>query len=80
MKKTTSLILNYDKEADVLYASYGRLSKDDIAEELGDDVIAWKDPSGKTKGFTVINFSKRKYKDSLIPLPFEVELKEKISA
>lgn len=68
--------LEYDKEGDILYITKGRLAKEDTSEELGDDVLIWKNKKTKEiSGFTVLNFSKRSSKESgKINLPFEVEL------
>ncbi len=72
------LDLFYDKESDILYASSGSLTKNDLSEELGDDVVLWKDKTtNKVSGFTILNFSKRS-KKAIIKLPFNVEMKEKI--
>jgi len=77
MKKTLDLF--YDKKADVLYASSGKLTKRDISEEAGDDVVIWKNKeTGKLSGLTVLNFSKRESKGSEIKLPFSLEIKEQI--
>lgn len=78
MSKNNYLNLYYDKEADVLYFSKGEPSKDDISDEIEDEVIVRK--NSKTKevtGFTILNFSKKskKVKQS-IKLPIEVDLKQ----
>lgn len=74
--KRNSLTLQYDKEDDILYITKGNLTKEDSSEELGDDVIIWKNKKTKeVSGFTVLNFSTRSTKkNSRINLPFEVEL------
>lgn len=76
MKKTKNFKLEYDKEGDILYLSKGNLTKEDTSEELGDDVVIWRNKkTKKVSGFTVLNFSKRSSKKSSnINLPFEVEL------
>ena len=68
--------LEYDKEGDILYVTKGQLTKEDTSEELGDDVVIWKNKkSHDVSGFTVLNFSKRSSKKTgKINLPFEVEL------
>lgn len=76
MKRNKNFKLEYDKEGDILYASRGELTKRDISEELGDDVIIWKNKkTHEVSGFTVLNFSKRTSKKTpVVNLPFEVEL------
>lgn len=74
--KKNNFQLEYDKEGDILYLSKGKLTKEDTSEELGDDVVIWRNKKTKdVSGFTVLNFSKRASKKSnKIDLPFEVEL------
>lgn len=73
------LDLFYDKETDILYASSGKLTKNDISEEAGDDVVIWKNKeTGKLSGLTILNFSKRESKGSEIKLPFSLEIKDQI--
>lgn len=76
MKKTKNFQLEYDKDGDILYLTRGTLSKQDASEELGDDVVIWRNRKTKeVSGFTVLNFSKRSSrKTSKIDLPIEVEL------
>lgn len=76
MQKSKNFKLEYDKEGDILYLSKGALTKEDISEELGDDVIIWRNKkNSQVSGFTVLNFSKRTSKKaSRINLPFEFEL------
>lgn len=76
MKKTKNFKLEYDKEGDILYLSRGKLTKLDTSEELGDDVIIWKNKiNQEVSGFTVLNFSKRaSKKQTRIDFPFEMEL------
>ena len=68
--------LEYDTEGDILYLTRGVLTKEDTSEEMGDDVVIWKNKkSHEVSGFTVLNFSKRaSKKSSKVNLPFEVEL------
>ncbi len=74
MKKNNNFKLEYDKEEDILYITKGDLTKEDTSEELGDDVIIWKNKkTDEVSGFTVLNFSTRS-KNSRLSLPFEVEL------
>lgn len=76
MKKTNNFKLEYDKDEDIFYATRGDLTKEDTSEELGDDVIIWKNKkTKKVSGFTILNFSTRSSKkNSRVDLPFEVEL------
>ncbi len=76
MQKNKNFRLEYDKEGDILYLSKGGLTSEDTSEELGDDVVIWKNKKTKeVRGFTVLNFSKRtSRKASRINLPFEIEL------
>lgn len=76
MNKSKNFKLEYDKEDDILYLSKGGLTRSDSSEEMGDDVVIWRNKkTKKVSGFTVLNFSKRSSKKSSnINLPFEVEL------
>lgn len=76
MKRINNFKLEYDKAGDILYLSRGGLTKEDTSEELGDDVVIWRNKkTKKVSGFTVLNFSTRSSKkNSNINLPFEVEL------
>lgn len=76
MKLNKNFKLEYDKKDDILYITKGNLTKEDTSEELGDDVIIWKNKKTKeVSGFTVLNFSTRSSKkNSRVNLPFEVEL------
>lgn len=76
MKKLKNFNLEYDKEGDILYLTRGKLTKQDSSEELGDDVILWKNKiNQEVSGFTVLNFSKRaSQKNTKVNLPFEFEL------
>ena len=61
----------YDQRADVFYFSEGKPSAKSISQETSDDVILRLDrKTGRVKGFTVLNFSKRlKSKSQPIELP-----------
>ena len=60
MKRINNFKLEYDKAGDILYLSRGGLTKEDTSEELGDDVVIWRNKkTKKVSGFTVLNFSKR---------------------
>jgi len=76
MKIKKTFQLEYDKDGDILYVTKGNLTKDDLSEELGDDVVIWRNKKTRDiSGFTVLNFSKRaSKKTSKLDLPFEVEL------
>lgn len=76
MKKNKNFKLEYDRDEDILYITKGGLTKQDTSEELGDDVIIWKNKkTSEVSGFTVLNFSTRSSKkSSKVNLPFEVEL------
>lgn len=76
MKKKNNFKLEYDKGGDILYLTRGGLTKQDTSEELGDDVVVWRNKKTKeVNGFTVLNFSKRtSKKSSKVNLPIEVEL------
>lgn len=73
MEKMTQLL--YDKEADVLYLSFGD-PRPAISEELGDDVLLRHDiETGEVVGLTILNLSSR-FGSLQIPqtLPFEIEV------
>ena len=76
MKQKKNFKLQYDKNDDILYLSRGELTKEDTSEELGDDVVIWRNKkTNEVSGFTVLNFSKRSSKRSTkLDLPFEIEL------
>ena len=66
----------FDREADVLYVSKGAPRADVDSEEVGDGIIARRDPVTKEiVGFTILNFLKRS-EGGLPPivLPFQVDL------
>lgn len=66
----------YDKEADVFYISQGKPSSKDRSEEAPDDTILRLDAkTGKIKGFTIVNFTRRLGKEGTsVSLPIEAEL------
>lgn len=67
--------LEYDQDGDILYIARGKLTTQDISDELGDDVVVWKNKkSGEVSGFTVLNFSKRSSSKKGVELPIEVDL------
>ena len=76
MKKAKNFKLTYDKDGDILYISRGGLTKQDTSEELGEDVIIWKNKkTNKVSGFTILNFAKIPAKDfRTITLPVDFEM------
>ena len=76
MRKNHNFKLEYDTDGDILYLTRGALTKEDTSEEMGDDVVIWKNKkTSAVSGFTVLNFSKRaSQKSGKVNLPFEVEL------
>lgn len=66
----------YDQEADVFYFSEGKPNANNISKEAPNDVILRLDrKTGRVKGFTVLNFSKRlKSKSQSIELPIIAKL------
>lgn len=80
MSKKNNFKLEYDTEGDILYLTQGGLTKEDTSEEMGDDVIIWRNKrTNEVSGFTVLNISKRASKKSgRVSLPFEVELRSLI--
>ena len=66
-----SLNLQYDKEVDVLHLRMGT-SKDCYSKELGDEVFTYLDKkTGKTKGFTIVDFKKRLINLNFHDIPVE---------
>ena len=47
MNKSKNFQLEYDKDGDILYLTRGGLTKEDSSEELGDDVVVWKNKKTK---------------------------------
>jgi len=72
-----NLNIFYDSEADVLYFSKGAPSREDISDEVGDEVVIRKNPKTKeVTGFTILNFSQKSKKPSKsFKLPIEVDLR-----
>ncbi|HEY4483241.1 MAG TPA: DUF2283 domain-containing protein [Candidatus Paceibacterota bacterium] len=70
-KNKTKLFYLFDKEADVLYLSQGKPSSRDLVTEAPDNVLLRSDKkTGRVRGFTILNFSKRQSKTlSPIALP-----------
>ncbi|MGB9858833.1 MAG: DUF2283 domain-containing protein [Moorellaceae bacterium] len=69
------LVLNYDKEHDVLYISLGEpvpsYSEEDGAEGV---LIRYSLATGEVSGATILDYSKRDKKELLKLLPFPVVL------
>lgn len=78
--RSKKLNIFYDNEADVLYFSKGTPSKEDISDELADEVVIRKNPKTKEiTGFTILNFSKKSKKSSKsFKLPIEVNLRSTV--
>lgn len=74
MKAKNQFNYLYDRDADVLYISKGKPSKNDFSDEIEDGVVARFDPNTKEiRGFTVLNFAARSQKKSeVLNLPFEL--------
>ena len=61
---------NYDKEADVLYASIGR-PRPSIIEESEDGILIRKDcQTGRPIGFVIINYSRQKRDGFIKDIPY----------
>lgn len=75
-QKSEKMRFYFDQEADVLYLSKGKPSKDDSSREIGEDIVMRFNPKSKqVTGLTIINFTKRSSKKSTdYNFPFEVEL------
>lgn len=53
------IMISYDKEADVMYMSFGEPSKA-VGDEVDEGVFARYDPTSHAlMGFTIINFSRK---------------------
>lgn len=80
MKRTKNFKLTYDQEGDILYISRGGLTKEDTSEELGEDVVIWRNKkTNEVSGFTILNFSKIPSKDfKTITLPVDFEMRPRI--
>lgn len=67
---TKKISIGYDKDADVLYMSFGKPMKA-VSEEIDDGIFARYGKKRQLVGFTIINFSKKfkaKPKDINIPV------------
>lgn len=68
---------SYDQDADILYLSRGKPSKDDETRETADDLVLRMDPKRNTvRGVTILNFTKRlRRKGQAVELPVDVTLR-----
>jgi len=57
-QKKRHLVIDYDKEADVLYLSFDLSQKADETEFFSDDILIRK-KSNKVIGLTLLNFKKK---------------------
>jgi len=57
-QKKRHLVIDYDKEADVLYLSFDLPQKADETEFFSDDILIRK-KSNKVVGLTLLNFKKK---------------------
>jgi len=63
----------YDKEADVFYFSQGKPAASDETLEAGNDVLIRKTRTGKVRGFTLLNASRRgRTRKSPVALPLSL--------
>ncbi len=76
-KKSKGMRFYYDKEADVVYFSKGKPSKQDSSREIDEDVVMrFRSKTGEVTGLTILNFSKRtSKKPAVYNLPFDVEMR-----
>ena len=76
MKSTKKFKLQYDQDGDILYIAHGKLTKEDTSEEIGDDVVLWRNKKTKqVSGLTILNFAKRTSKKATTyTLPFDFEM------
>ena len=60
MRKEESLVMHYDKQADVLYISFGSPQAADDAEMLNEDLLIRK-KGKKIVGVTILHFKKSSF-------------------
>ena len=79
-KKGKGMRFYYDQEADVVYFSKGKPSKEDSSREVGEDVVMrFNSQTGQITGLTILNFSKRtSKKPAVYNLPFDIEMRPPI--
>jgi uncharacterized protein YuzE len=75
-KDNQKLYYYYDRDADVFYLSQGKPSRSDRSLETSDDVVVRTNPrTGKVRGFTILNFTRRMTeKHAFVSLPLHAEL------
>ncbi len=70
------LTFNYDRGGDVLYIDKAPPYGDQVSEELGDDVVARKNPhTGEIENLEVLFFSTRLLRSELFEIPVDAELR-----
>lgn len=76
-QKTKKMRFYYDQEADVVYFSKGKPSKQDSSREIGEDVVMRFNPkTEQITGLTILNFSKRtSRKPVMYNLPLDIEMR-----
>jgi uncharacterized protein YuzE len=58
MMEITELVISYDKEADVVYLSFGK-PRPSVSEEVDDYVVVRREPkTGRITGVTIMNFGR----------------------
>lgn len=70
------LKFSYDREADILNIDKVAPYKEQLSEELGDDIIARLNPkTGEVENFEILFFSNRLLRGDLFELPVMANLK-----
>ena len=70
------LTFKYDRESDILYIDKSPPYKEQVSEELGDDIIARLNPStGEMENLEVLFFSTRLLRSDLMELPVSATLR-----
>ena len=70
------LVINYDREGDILYISKVLPYPEQESEELGDDVIARLNPQTREiENLEILFFSTRLLRKDILDLPIDAELK-----
>ena len=71
----TTLTMQYDREADILYINTRPPYAKQESDELGDDVLARINPrTGKIENLEILFFSTRLLRSDLFKLPIAAEL------
>ena len=69
------LMLQYDREADILYIGGREPYAEQESEELGDEVVARLNPqTGEIESLEVLFFSTRLLRNDILELPISAEL------